>query len=236
MARRNEGRCWSCGSLHHFEDNWPLSELCPKCPVGYLAKRHVKKEGLNKDQPFVTCSSGKVCGFFNWDDYARHRPTMLTRPNTWESNCQWEQGSNSIGESRCLTGKKLCDVMMEFSTLFMERLIRNRRALDEALRWMDLPPELCTLESVRKMASDIVNFLSGRSHGPATTTTTTPATATGTTATSAPTEAGPKQSQHGSTSTHSTPANAPPATVDASPPKRMLDKEYQRKNLKKPKQ
>ncbi|KAK9112290.1 hypothetical protein Scep_019809 [Stephania cephalantha] len=90
MARRNEGRCWSCWTLHHFEDKWPLRELCPKCPVGYLAKRRVKNEGLKKDQP----SSGKVCGFFNWDDYARRRPTMPTRPNTRESNCQWEQGSN----------------------------------------------------------------------------------------------------------------------------------------------
>ncbi|KAK9088917.1 hypothetical protein Scep_027999 [Stephania cephalantha] len=116
-----------------------------------------------------------------------------------------------------------------------ELLERNRRALDAALRWMDLPPELCTIESARTMASDIVNFLSGRSIGP-TTTSTTPATTTGTTATSGPTEAGPRQSQHGSTSTHSTPATAQPATVDARPPKRMLGKEYQRKNLKKPKQ
>ncbi|KAK9118322.1 hypothetical protein Scep_016415 [Stephania cephalantha] len=113
-----------------------------------------------------------------------------------------------------------------------ELLERNRRALDAALRWMDLPPELSTIESARTMASDIVNFLSGRSIGP-TTTSTTPAT---TTATSGPTEAGPRQSHHGSTSTHSTPATALPATVDARPPKRMLGKEYQRKNLKKPKQ
>ncbi|KAK9100245.1 hypothetical protein Scep_023675 [Stephania cephalantha] len=69
-----------------------------------------------------------------------------------------------------------------------ELLERNRRALDAALRWMDLPPELCTIESARTMASEIVNFLSGRSLGP-TTTSTTPATATGTTATSGPTEA-----------------------------------------------
>ncbi|KAK9105295.1 hypothetical protein Scep_022139 [Stephania cephalantha] len=71
----------------------------------------------------------------------------------------------------------------------------NRRALDATLRWMDSPPELCTLESARKMTSDIVNFLSGRSFGPTTTTTTT-TTATGTTAaatdTSAPTQAGPR--------------------------------------------
>ncbi|KAK9133080.1 hypothetical protein Scep_012608 [Stephania cephalantha] len=100
---------------------------------------------------------------------------------------------------------------------------------------MDLPPELCMLESARTMASDIVNFLSGMSIGP-TTTSTTPATATGTTATFGPTEAGPRQSQHGSTSTHSTSATAPPATADARPPKRMLGKEYQMKNLKKPKQ
>ncbi|KAK9148211.1 hypothetical protein Scep_006968 [Stephania cephalantha] len=116
-----------------------------------------------------------------------------------------------------------------------ELLERNRRALDAALRWMDLPPELCTIESAKTMASDIVNFLSGRSIGP-TTTSTTPATTIGTTATSGPTEAGPRQSQHGSTSTHSTPATAQPATVDARPTKRMLGKEYQRKNLKKPKQ
>ncbi|KAK9111886.1 hypothetical protein Scep_019405 [Stephania cephalantha] len=115
-----------------------------------------------------------------------------------------------------------------------ELLERNRRALDAALRWMDLPSELCTIESARTMASDIVNFLSGRSIGP-TTTSTTPATATGTTATSAPIEASPS-GPDGSTSTHSTPANAPPVTVDACPPKRMLGKEYQRKNLKKPKQ
>ncbi|KAK9098996.1 hypothetical protein Syun_026041 [Stephania yunnanensis] len=116
-----------------------------------------------------------------------------------------------------------------------ELLQRNRRALDASSRWMDLPPELCTLVSARTMASDIVNFLSGRSIGP-TTTSTTPATATDTTATSGPTEAGPRQSQHGSTSTHSTPATAPPATADARPPKRILGKEYQRKNVKKPKQ
>ncbi|KAK9094519.1 hypothetical protein Scep_025988 [Stephania cephalantha] len=71
-----------------------------------------------------------------------------------------------------------------------ELLDRNRRALDATLRWMDSPPELCTLESARKMASDIVNFLSGRSIGP-TTATTTPTTATGTTDTSAPTQSRP---------------------------------------------
>ncbi|KAK9104986.1 hypothetical protein Scep_021830 [Stephania cephalantha] len=58
-----------------------------------------------------------------------------------------------------------------------ELLERNRRALDETLRWKLLPPELCTLESARQMASDVVNFLSGRSFGP-TTTTTAPTTAT----------------------------------------------------------
>ncbi|KAK9140179.1 hypothetical protein Scep_009860 [Stephania cephalantha] len=116
-----------------------------------------------------------------------------------------------------------------------ELLERNRRALEAALRWKLLPPELCTLESARQMASDVVDFLSGRSFGP-TTITTTPTTATGTTDTSAPTEAAPRQSQHDNTSTHSTPGNAPPATVDARPPKRMHGKEYQRKNLKKPKE
>ncbi|KAK9140242.1 hypothetical protein Scep_009923 [Stephania cephalantha] len=54
-----------------------------------------------------------------------------------------------------------------------ELLERNRRALDATLRWMDSQPELCTLESAWKMASDVINFLSGRSLGPTTTTTTT---------------------------------------------------------------
>ncbi|KAK9097363.1 hypothetical protein Sjap_022860 [Stephania japonica] len=53
MTRRNEGRCWSCGSLQHFEDRCPLRELCPQCSVRYLAKRRVK-EGPNKYRPFVT--------------------------------------------------------------------------------------------------------------------------------------------------------------------------------------
>ncbi|KAK9156877.1 hypothetical protein Scep_003451 [Stephania cephalantha] len=110
-----------------------------------------------------------------------------------------------------------------------ELLDHNRRALDAALRWMDSPPELCTLESARKMASDVVNFLSGRSLDPTTTTTATTTAAGTTTAytdTSAPTQAGPRQSQHDSTSTHSTPANAPPPPVDARPRKRMHGKEY----------
>ncbi|KAK9162801.1 hypothetical protein Syun_003703 [Stephania yunnanensis] len=46
---------------------------------------------------------------------------------------------------------------------------------------MDSPPKLCTVESARKMASDVVNFLSGKSFG-STTTTTTPTTTTDTTA------------------------------------------------------
>ncbi|KAK9135089.1 hypothetical protein Syun_014419 [Stephania yunnanensis] len=116
-----------------------------------------------------------------------------------------------------------------------ELLERNRRALGAALRWKLLPPELCTLDSARQMASDVVNFLSGRSFGP-TTTTKIPTTTTGTTDTSAPTEAAHRHSQHDSTSTHSIPANAPPATADARPPKRIHGKEYQRKNLKKPKE
>ncbi|KAK9132968.1 hypothetical protein Scep_012496 [Stephania cephalantha] len=135
-----------------------------------------------------------------------------------------------------ITNPTLEDHYMVATTIADNELLeRNRRALDAALRWMDLPPEVCTIESARTIMCDIVNFLSGRSIGP-TPTSTTPATATGTTATSGPTEAGPRQSQHGSTSTHSTPATAQPATVDARPPKRMHGKEYQRKNLKKPKQ
>ncbi|KAK9160072.1 hypothetical protein Syun_006413 [Stephania yunnanensis] len=109
-----------------------------------------------------------------------------------------------------------------------ELLECNRCALDAALRWIDSPPELCTLEYVRKMTSDVVNFLSKRSFGP--TTTTTIGTAAAATDTSTPTQAGPMPSQHNSTTTHSTPANAPPPTVDARPPKKMHNKEYRRKN------
>ncbi|KAK9160069.1 hypothetical protein Syun_006410 [Stephania yunnanensis] len=119
-----------------------------------------------------------------------------------------------------------------------ELLECNRCALDAALRWVDSPTELCTLDYARKMTSDVVNFLSERSFGPTTTTTTT-TTTIGTAAandTSTPTQAGPMPSQHNSTSTHSTPANAPPPTVDARPLKKMHNKEYRRKNLKKPKQ
>ncbi|KAK9104667.1 hypothetical protein Scep_021511 [Stephania cephalantha] len=116
-----------------------------------------------------------------------------------------------------------------------EILERNRRALDAALRWKLLPPELCTLESARQMASNVVNFLSGRIFGP-TTSTTTPTTATGATDTSVPTEAGRRQSQHDITSTHSTPANVPAWSIAARPPKRLDGKEYQRRNVKKPKE
>ncbi|KAK9088467.1 hypothetical protein Scep_027549 [Stephania cephalantha] len=93
------------------------------------------------------------------------------------------------------------------------------------------------------MASDIVNFLSGRILDPTTTTTTTSTTTTTMVAatnietdTSAPTQPGPRQSQHDSTSTNYTPSNAPPHRSMLSPPKRMLGKEYTRKKLKKPKQ
>ncbi|KAK9125284.1 hypothetical protein Scep_014130 [Stephania cephalantha] len=88
------------------------------------------------------------------------------------------------------------------------------------------------------MASDVFNFLFGRILNPTTTTTTTTTAAATTIATdtSAPTQPGPRQSQHGNASTHSTPSNAPPLSVDARSPKRMLDEEYTRKNLKKPKQ
>ncbi|KAK9143027.1 hypothetical protein Syun_012427 [Stephania yunnanensis] len=116
-----------------------------------------------------------------------------------------------------------------------EILERNRRALDAALRWIDLPPEVCTLDSARTTLTDMVNFLSGRSISP-TPTSTTPATATGTTATSVLIEPGPRQSQHGSTSTPSTPATTQPAEADARLQKRMHGKEYRRKNMKKPKQ
>ncbi|KAK9167230.1 hypothetical protein Scep_002421 [Stephania cephalantha] len=43
---------------------------------------------------------------------------------------------------------------------------------------MDTPPKLCTLEFERKMASNVVNFLSGRILDPTTTTTTMAVAAT----------------------------------------------------------
>ncbi|KAK9083457.1 hypothetical protein Scep_029928 [Stephania cephalantha] len=135
-----------------------------------------------------------------------------------------------------ITNPSFEDLEMVATTIADNELLeRNRRALDAALRWMDLPPEVCTIESARTILSDMVNFLSGRSISP-TPTSATPATATGTTATSGPTESGPRSSHHGSTTTPSTPATAQTATADARPPKRMHGKEYRRKNMKKPKQ
>ncbi|KAK9093285.1 hypothetical protein Syun_028196 [Stephania yunnanensis] len=137
-----------------------------------------------------------------------------------------------------ITNPSFEDLVMVASTIADNEILeRNRRALDAALRWMDLPPEVCTLDSARTTLTDMVNFLSGRSISP-TPTSTTPATATatGTTATTGPTEPGPRQSQHGSTSTPSTPATAQPAEADARPQKRMHGKEYRRRNMKKSKQ
>ncbi|KAK9087638.1 hypothetical protein Syun_030032 [Stephania yunnanensis] len=86
------------------------------------------------------------------------------------------------------------------------------------------------------MASDVFNFLSGRSFDPTTTTTTTPTTATGATDTSAPTEAAPRQSRT-IILLHIPPQlmHHPQRSLLA-PPKRMHDKEYQRKNFEKPKE
>ncbi|KAK9098413.1 hypothetical protein Syun_025458 [Stephania yunnanensis] len=101
-----------------------------------------------------------------------------------------------------------------------------RRALDVTLRWMDSSLELCTLESMKKMVSDVVNFLPGMSLGPTTTTTTTITTAATTIATdtTAPTQPTPKHSQHDNTSTQLrfTPANALPPPIDACPQRECL--------------
>ncbi|KAK9140160.1 hypothetical protein Scep_009841 [Stephania cephalantha] len=134
-----------------------------------------------------------------------------------------------------ITNPTLEDHYMVATTIADNELLeRNRRALDAALRWMDLPLEVCTIESARTIMCDIVNFLSGRSIGP-TPTSTTPQPQPHNRNIALPKRArgDPKD---GSTSTHSTPPQRQPATVDARPPKRMDRKEYQMKNLKKPKQ
>ncbi|KAK9143437.1 hypothetical protein Syun_012837 [Stephania yunnanensis] len=135
-----------------------------------------------------------------------------------------------------ITNPSFEDLVMVASTIADNEILeRNRRALDAALQWMDLPPEMSTFDSARTTLTDMVNLLSGRSLSTAPAST-FPATATDTTATTGPTEPGPRHSQHGSTSTPSTQATAQPAEVDAGPQKRMHGKEYRRKNMKKPKQ
>ncbi|KAK9114321.1 hypothetical protein Syun_021118 [Stephania yunnanensis] len=69
-----------------------------------------------------------------------------------------------------------------------------RRTLEGALRWMDSPTELCILQSTKKMATDVINFLSGKSLGPTTITTATPTAATTTTDTTVSTLAALKHS------------------------------------------
>ncbi|KAK9158527.1 hypothetical protein Scep_005101 [Stephania cephalantha] len=135
-----------------------------------------------------------------------------------------------------ITNPSFEDLVMVSSTIADNEILeRNRRALDAALRWMDLPPEMSTFDSARTTLTDMVNLLSGRTFSP-TPTSTFPATATGTTTTTGPTEQGPRHSQHGSTSSPPTQATAQPAEADAGPQKRMHGKEYRRKNMKKPKQ
>ncbi|KAK9156896.1 hypothetical protein Scep_003470 [Stephania cephalantha] len=82
---------------------------------------------------------------------------------------------------------------------------------------MDLPKKECTVESAKKMASDVVNFLSGRIF-PSTTTTTTTATITSTPAGLS------KESQHDNTTTQSRSSDVP--RLDAPSPKRMHGNEY----------
>ena len=53
---------------------------------------------------------------------------------------------------------------------------RNRRALDTVLKWFDLSGDATTMESARKMATDVVNLLTGHGIGMDTATTTTATT------------------------------------------------------------
>ncbi|KAK9128205.1 hypothetical protein Syun_017002 [Stephania yunnanensis] len=81
---------------------------------------------------------------------------------------------------------------------------------------MDSLANMCTLKSVKKIVSDVTNYLLGRSLGATTTTTTTNTTATRTTT---PTMAALKHSLHDSTSTQSisTLADALRPPIDARP-------------------
>ncbi|KAK9157653.1 hypothetical protein Scep_004227 [Stephania cephalantha] len=90
------------------------------------------------------------------------------------------------------------DVAVACTIVNNEVFERNRRALDLALKWIDLPDEECTIESTKKIVSDVVNFLSMRI---LTTTTTTTTTST-TTATTTSASDGPlKESKHDNAAT-----------------------------------
>ncbi|KAK9094539.1 hypothetical protein Scep_026008 [Stephania cephalantha] len=77
-----------------------------------------------------------------------------------------------------ITNPSFEDLVMVSSTIADNEILEcNRRALDAALRWMDLPPEMSTFDSARTTLTDMVNLLSGRTLSP-TPTSTFPATAT----------------------------------------------------------
>ncbi|KAK9162962.1 hypothetical protein Syun_003864 [Stephania yunnanensis] len=60
-----------------------------------------------------------------------------------------------------ITNPSFEDLVMVASTVADNEILeRNRRALDAALRWMDLPLEVSTLDSARTTLIDMVNFLS----------------------------------------------------------------------------
>ncbi|KAK9114665.1 hypothetical protein Syun_021462 [Stephania yunnanensis] len=66
-----------------------------------------------------------------------------------------------------ITNPSFEDLVMVASTISNNEILeRNRRALDATLRWIDLPPVVCTIDSARTILTNMVNFLSGRSISP----------------------------------------------------------------------
>ncbi|KAK9166765.1 hypothetical protein Scep_001956 [Stephania cephalantha] len=139
----------------------------------------------------------------NWERWRNHvlSPEVRARRQRFEFLATPEYLPWFVKVSHpVITNPSFEDLVMVSSTIADNEILeRNRRALDAALRWMDLPPEMSTFDSARTTLTDMVNLLSGRTLSP-TPTSTFPATATGTTTTTGPTGQGPRHSQHGSTS------------------------------------
>ncbi|KAK9113797.1 hypothetical protein Syun_020594 [Stephania yunnanensis] len=95
------------------------------------------------------------------------------------------------------------DRVMVASTIADNEILENRRALDAALRWMDLPPR-CLILTRRGPLDDMVNLLSGRTLSPTPRVHFPRPQPKHNHATTGPTEPGPRHSHHGSTSTPST--------------------------------
>ncbi|KAK9135086.1 hypothetical protein Syun_014416 [Stephania yunnanensis] len=107
-----------------------------------------------------------------------------------------------------LSWLKLCLHSLAFDVPLQMRKLWTiyLRALDVTLKWMDLSDEECTIESAKKMAGDVVNFLSGKIF-PMTTTITATTTATTTSAPVGPS----KESQLESMTTQSRSNDVPPS-------------------------